>query len=521
MRGRRNTGGLAFLLVVFAGGALDSPARAGLPPPYGGRVVLGQLGHLSLVSPREAETFAELLLVRQLHETMVRVYADGRLVPVMLERPPEPADSGREWILKLRPGLVDQAGATITATDVVASWQRLLSSRGDSPHWWLLAVIEGATDFHAGRAVKVRGLEVVNRLQLRVRLRVALPEFPQVLAAVPLAPLSTRFRTSGKPGPLPGSGPFLLQTVLPGQDQVKLAPFPRHCLGRPLLDLLEWKAYENEGTARLDMKLRRLDGLLDRDFPGQDLTVQKSAVGWPIMLVVNDKKLDELPEGFLPVLERLLDRESLVRYAVGGWGNVMEGFLESAVGQPSPGGEATPEEVSDFSRHLALQKGGTPPVLVFLVRRGAPVERRIAERIQVGLLKAGIVVSLLEQDSRQLRRKCRAGDYHLVLARPFIPCRDESLRLLGMLAAIHWLTGSDSLVKMMEDLLARMAQLKPDQQRRAVVRELARAYQRRLPVVPLLFQEHGLSRGQGLANLRLLLSGLVDLAEAWQVGVTE
>lgn len=517
LRGGGNPVAWLLSLVLVAGWLAAVPAaRAGLPLPYGGRVVVGQLGRLFLTTPGKAETFDQLLLARQLHETLVRAYADGTLVPVLLEQLPQASASGREWTINLRPGLVDQTGNALTSADVVASWERLLSSETDSPHWWLLAMVEGASDFRAGRATKVRGLQVVNRLQLLVRLRLALPEFLEVLAAVPLAPLAARFLAPGKTGPLPGSGPFLLKTAGAGQAQVTLAPFLRHSLGRPLPDLLTWKTYDDEHAARLDMKLGRLDVLLGRDLTGLGFSVQESVPGWPIVLVVNNKRLDDLPEGFMSVLERVIERKSLVHYAVGKWGRVLTGLLATQGDQAPAAGPVKNTDVSDFSRRMAMRKTGTPPVLIFLVRRGATVERRIAEKIQVGLLKAGIAVSLLELDGRQLRSKCRAGEYHLVLARPFIPCRNESMRLLGMLAAINWLTGSDLSLKMMEDLLVRVSRMNPDRQRRAVVREMARTFQRRLPVLPLLVQNHGLSMGQGIANQKLLQSGLVDFAYTWR-----
>ncbi len=495
--------GLLALLIAFPAVV----ARGGLPRPYGGEIRLESPKN-RVTDPARAAQFFQMLLARQVHETLLRLGADGTPRPLLLVRPPEISEDGREFGLELRPQLTDQRGLSLEAQDVVASWQRLLAADTGSPHWWLLAPIEGALEFRRG-AASISGLQVEHRLRLRVRLRYALPAFVQVLGVPQTAPLSLASRSSSVAGTI-GSGPFAWQKT--GAGEV-LGPFPGNPAGRPFVDRVVLVSFSSPRESLMALGAGRLEIALPA--PGKLETSAPQTASpplWPVLLVLNTPKLSSLPENLAAAIDAALDRKALAEYAAGEGAVPMHGLLDfSSTNQAGPGGGRS--EVRAWVDKLALATHGVAPVLSFLVRRGDDMERLTAERIQVDLMNLGLVISLVELDEPQYAERLRAGDYHFSLARPYLPVSDDSLRLAGLIA---WLAGGETeALQMMEELLTRLEKLQEQKCGETLIQELARNFQSRLPALPLFRHSVKLFLSPALRDISWEAGGLPDLAGCW------
>lgn len=496
---------LCALLLTCGGGTV----RGGLPRPYGGEIRLQARPHPQ-VDPARADGFFQLLLVRQVHETLLRLSANGECQPSLLLRSPEVSADGRELTLELRPQLVDQRGFSLEAQDVVASWQRLLAVETESPHWWLLAPIEGALEYRRGAATGISGLEVEHRLKLKVRLRYPLASFWQVLGAPPTAPLSLAARSASAAAAV-GSGPFIFRT---STNTYQLEAFRGHAAGRPFVDRLLLVNFPSASEAAMALGAGRLEVAFfpaGKSYPSGARPSTSPAV-WPVYLLLNRPALASFPPGLDSAIDAVLDRRALASYAGGEGAAPMRellGFSDAYEGESTGAGAA----VRDYVEKLALATRGVAPLVTLLVRGGDPLERLTAERIQVDLLALGVVVSVVEADETGYRKRLQSGDYHLRLVRPYLPGNDESLFLLGVAA---WLAGGeDERLQLVSEILTRLEKLPEPSCGETLMKEMARGLRHRLPAVPLFRHSVNLLLSPALQEFIWEGCGLPDLARCW------
>jgi ABC-type transport system substrate-binding protein len=79
-------------------------------------------------------------------------------------------DDNVTWIFNLRKGAKFHNGREITAEDVKYSYQRMLSPKLKSPNTWFLDQIEGAVDYSNNRASEVKGVKVLDRYRISIKL---------------------------------------------------------------------------------------------------------------------------------------------------------------------------------------------------------------------------------------------------------------------------------------------------------------------------------------------------------------
>jgi peptide/nickel transport system substrate-binding protein len=239
--------------------ALSGEAAAGLPPRYGGDLVVALPAAPADLDPARASTPADLLAARALHATLVEVDAVGVLRPGLLAALPEAEPGDRAFRMRLRPGLRFHDGQPVTAADVAASLSRLLLPAVRSSHGWIALPIHGAEEVRQGRAATLPGVEVLSDLELRVVLDLPFPELPRALAAAPAAVVKAR---DGEARPASGAGPFRLAPGSAGREgQIRLLAFDGFHRGRPYADgvTLAWtdtrRAARAFGRGEVDLLL--------------------------------------------------------------------------------------------------------------------------------------------------------------------------------------------------------------------------------------------------------------------------
>lgn len=480
---------------------------------YGGVLKVPVTGVIETVDPAYLSAPIELEIARQVHDTLYRRSADGVLQPVLAQDLPQVSRGGRELIVRLRPDAKFHDGSSVTSADVLASFRRLLHPETASPHWWLLAPVEGALAFHQGRSTKISGLETVNRLALRIRLLAPVPGFADVLAAVPTAPLPMKWLAGKEKGSCPpGSGPFVWSPTGPGGEEMALEAFLGHSRGRPYLNRVSFLLYPSGRAAGLAFELEEVH--TSRVRPSRRLGFYHGVEGPRVQMVflaLNPERIDKLPSGFQRAVEQAVDRQALVEYLVGDQGvPIDEIVIHKTPEGPQKPLRGDPQEARKYFERVMLQEKGVPPVLEFLVREGQALEKAVAERIQVNLVDIGVVVSVVQAGGKTFADRVKAGEYDFYLAHPPALAADPELQLLGLVATVLGAEG-------VGDLLRSLDQLPVDENRAAMVREMARRYQVRFPWIPVFQYARQVFVHESVQGVVQDATGLTDFAQVWLV----
>ncbi len=481
--------------------------------PYGGVLKVPVTAGVETIDPVFLKTPTELEIARQVHDTLYRWSAAGVLQPGLAQDLPEVSRGGRELIVRLRPDARFHDGSAVTTADVLASWRRLLHPETASPHWWLLVPVKGALAFHRGKSTKISGLERINRLTFRIRLRAPVPEFASVLAAVPTAPLPMKWLVGKERGACPpGSGPFVWSTSVPDGEEMALETFSGHSRGRPYLDRVAYLRYPSLRAAGLAFELEEVH--TSRVRPSRRSEFYDDVEGPRVQMVflaLNPQRIDKLPSGFPKAVEQAVDRQALVDYLVGDSGVATDEIVVHKTPEgPQKPMRGDPREARKYFERVMLQEKGIPPVLEFLVRKGQELEKSVAERIQVNLVDIGVVVSVVQLDPQMLAGRIQAGQYDFYLAHPLALTADPEIQLLGLVATVLGAGG-------VEDLMRSLDRLPVDGNRGAMVREMARRYQARFPWIPVFQYARQLFVHGSVRGVLQDATGLTDFAQAWLV----
>jgi peptide/nickel transport system substrate-binding protein len=211
--------------------------------------------------------------------------AGMRLVGNLAERVPEPADGGRSYTFRLRPGLRFSDGTPVHASDFRASMQRMLAV---AKRLWLPGLydaIAGAPSCRRSpkRCDLSRGIVIDDRTgTITLHLRRPDPDLLSYLAgglsavlpaATPPAPSLRR--------PIPGTGPYRVERIARGRRILSRNPYFRPRDGRPagFANRIEVAVgHDNEGQVRA-VERGQLDFAFAPRWPAPKLDALRTRVG--------------------------------------------------------------------------------------------------------------------------------------------------------------------------------------------------------------------------------------------------
>jgi peptide/nickel transport system substrate-binding protein len=212
-------GGLA--LAGCAGGASEHGPAAGRDSgPI--RMALARVGSLD---PARAATAQDVELDWAVYTGLLtyrhaRGEAGTELVPGVAAALPKVTDGGRLYTLTLRRGLRFSNGRALRASDVVATFERTISTKDSPVRPLLLPVLDGAAAFASGQATSIAGVTGDDATgEVTIRLRRADPGFEALLAEPALGIVPAGTPVHDRAGhPPPGIGPYRLRDVTPGRS---------------------------------------------------------------------------------------------------------------------------------------------------------------------------------------------------------------------------------------------------------------------------------------------------------------
>ena len=170
----------------------------------GGTLVVALANPVASADPAAARTIEEQEVLSTVFETLVTTDPQGNLVPLLCEGWTVLGD-GKTVSLALRRGVRFSDGSAVTASAVKASFERVMRLRREELPA-AFAAIRGVTEFLAGTAEGVDGIEARSDETIDIHLEEALPIFPALLTELAAA-VAVPGRPARAPGHLLGTGP--------------------------------------------------------------------------------------------------------------------------------------------------------------------------------------------------------------------------------------------------------------------------------------------------------------------------
>ncbi|MCG2722029.1 MAG: ABC transporter substrate-binding protein [Thermodesulfovibrionales bacterium] len=159
-------------------------------------------------------------IAAKLFNGLVKIGKDLTIEPDIAENWTLSAD-GLHYTFQLKEGVKFSNGRTVTARDFKYSFERILHPENRSPATWVFEKILGAAEFIQGRAVEVRGIQVLDDHTLAIRLKRPFSPFLNLMAmtsayVVPREEVE-KWGPDFSSHPI-GTGPFLLKEWQPNRE---------------------------------------------------------------------------------------------------------------------------------------------------------------------------------------------------------------------------------------------------------------------------------------------------------------
>lgn len=251
---------LCFFLTLFSGCAKQS---ASSDPSI---LRISQRNEPGTLDPAIANLPDEFFIIRALSEGLVTPNPNGgEPLPAAAENW-EVSDDGLTWTFQLRPNATWSNGEPVTATDFIASFQRVLTPAIAAPKASLLFMVRGAEEFYRGELTDFShvGFAAPDARTLRITLAGPMPQFLVYVASGPWIPVNPRVvkklgREWIRPGNFVGNGPFVLREWQPHQRIVVERRADYWDAGCVHLDGIHFLAFDNGDAEERAFRAGQID----------------------------------------------------------------------------------------------------------------------------------------------------------------------------------------------------------------------------------------------------------------------
>lgn len=227
-RTRKLAGPLVVLALLALGGFFvanlpkgpDHPrfVGAGHPEPVNGGTFQWTVGsNVRTLDPHIAYDSVSYQAIRLVFDGLLDYDPDGNLIAVLAESLPEISADGKIFRFRLKDGIRFHDGLELTAEEVSWSLHRMLSKRTGSPGYAFFSALRGVADYHEGKAERIEGIVVEDRLTIRFELTHSDQTFLNAMATTFSYPISRAHferlggdRTKIAQHPV-GAGPFAFE----------------------------------------------------------------------------------------------------------------------------------------------------------------------------------------------------------------------------------------------------------------------------------------------------------------------
>lgn len=515
---------VAMILSVSLSPSLRSPGALGAPKtPYGGHAAAVVWGEAVALDPKAARTPAEASAAGMLYETLYRINERGDLEPLLASDLPE--WRGRDLVIPLRRGVPLHDGRVLTAADVMRALVSLLDPGSSGAH--VLWAVTGASDRLSGATSRIGIQPSADGGGIILELRAPYPEFPRLLAspraaiAIPSSTTSSESRVPNHPDTaFVGSGPWLLSSEGPS-GALDLAPFPLHRVGRPFLDRFEFRPLASRFDALSE--LRRRDASIVFGVP------DPKAAKYHVLLEETLRGPSKFSGASLPAASALprevvlISRGALLptlqsESAHAALGRAINRAISAQLLGPRAVPTATLLEPSEPGPHPSFPPTSTPwrrTEATLLVSRDDLVSRRLAERVQLDLLRVGVSVVIERVPHPMIEARKKDRQYELLIdtifadgppsARPI-----DRLHALLSIAADFGMLGE---IALDEEIIS--FTIADDPTRSEKLSALESHVRRRCGLIPIAARTPSVAIPKVLADLRVTPFGALDVSDTY------
>ena len=147
------------------------------------------------LDPQTASTDSELLIVKNIHEGLLREDKNGNIVTAIAE---SFDNNGLTYTFKLRNDAKWSNGEPITSSDFLFAFTRTLNPETNSPFAHRLFSIQGAKEFNSGKASAVSGISAPDSETLIITLSSEDENFEETLTTSVCMPCNEKFFLESK-----------------------------------------------------------------------------------------------------------------------------------------------------------------------------------------------------------------------------------------------------------------------------------------------------------------------------------
>jgi peptide/nickel transport system substrate-binding protein len=224
-------------------------------PDFGGSYTEGLMGQPTYINPLLANQEPDLSLTNLVFSGLYKYGSGGRLIPDLADGMPAISQDQKQYTINLKRGLKWQNGKPLTADDIIFTIGLLQDSNYKSPLWplWQSTTVAKLSDYSVKFTTKDISGPFINNLTLPI-----LPK--SVWSGVD----AQNFLLSKYNLEALGSGPYTIKQVkkLPSGkvEEISLESNPNYSGGKPKIDRLIFKFYDNEDDILNAFHSREIDG---------------------------------------------------------------------------------------------------------------------------------------------------------------------------------------------------------------------------------------------------------------------
>ncbi len=396
--------------VVFAAGLALAGAGCGGKDSSPAGLRLAWSADPASLDPAHAVDVVGGAAVSLLYEGLVSIDREGRIVPGLARSWTIDA-SGRVYTFALDPDAKASDGSRIGASQVGASFRRLLDPAHPSPRAWVLDPIAGARAYTRGESGEVAGIRVVSEDELELTLETPRAAFLGLLAMPPAAVISAAGDVDGRVT----TGPWVVAERVPS-SHLKLVRNPHWHGTPPAFPSLSIRILPEEFTRVAEFEVGNLDVLempatqakRIREDPRYAPRVQRQ-----VALVTDYIGLDNRDPVLSDVrvrraLNHAIDVDRILLRVMDGLGVRAHGAIPPGV--PGSGG-GTPWQHDPAKARALFAEARVPAgwTLQFW-QRPSPIASQVLEAVQSDLREVGISSEILQRDWGALKAAIDRGE---------------------------------------------------------------------------------------------------------------
>lgn len=184
----------------------------------------------SNIDPLNCFSVSGFQIINNSHSSLIALSPEAQVLPGIAKSWSVEKD-GLTWFFNIRKGVKFHNGDEVTTEDVLYSFERLLSPKLKSGNSWYLDFIEGAKDYMDGKDSQIKGIEIIDRYRIKIKIQLPYMGFLLNLGQCATAIIS---RKEGLKNKIVGCGPFIVDEF--NEERCILRAFSEYYGGSPYID---------------------------------------------------------------------------------------------------------------------------------------------------------------------------------------------------------------------------------------------------------------------------------------------